>query len=56
MNVGAPGTNGVRITDLKDCQEVIDVFYKHGFREIDSAGIYCNGTTEEVKDRSPLRQ
>ena len=51
MTFGAPGKNTVRITDLKDCQEVIDVFYNHGHKELDTARMYGEGTTEEVSAR-----
>lgn len=36
MTIGAPGKNDVRISDLKEVQEIIDVFYKHGHRETDT--------------------
>ena len=33
--------------DLKVVQEIIDVFKKHGHNEIDTARVYCGGTSEE---------
>ncbi len=49
MTIGAPGKNGVRTSDLKEAQEIIDVFYKHGHKEIDTARVYAEGTTESVR-------
>ena len=51
MTMGEPGKNTIRIPDLKDCQEVIDVFYKYGHRELDTARQYGEGTTEEVSSQ-----
>lgn len=48
MTIGLPGKNGVRTSDLNEAQEIIDVFYKHGHREIDTARIYAEGSTESV--------
>ncbi|KAJ7124547.1 Aldo/keto reductase [Mycena epipterygia] len=47
MTFGAPGTNGARVTELKDVEAILDVFLKHGHREIDTAIAYCGGTSEE---------
>ncbi|PIL23923.1 hypothetical protein GSI_13674 [Ganoderma sinense ZZ0214-1] len=57
MTIGAPGKIGVRTSDLKEAQEIIDVFYKHGHKEIDTARIYAEGTTESglsYSTRCPL--
>ena len=34
--------------DLKECQEIIDIFYQHGHRELDTARVYGGGTSELV--------
>lgn len=47
MTFGESGKNGVRISDKKDCQEMIDTFLKYG-KEIDTARMYGEGTTEPV--------
>jgi len=46
MTMGEPGKNGVRNSDLKQCQEILDVYFTHGHREIDTARMYAEGTTE----------
>ena len=50
MTLGEPGKVGVRTSDLKDCQEILETFFKHGHKEIDTARIYAEGTTESVRD------
>ena len=49
MTIGAEGKNGVRNHNLKECQEIIDVFYRHGHKELDTARVYDEGTTERVR-------
>ncbi|KAI5115715.1 hypothetical protein M0805_009264 [Coniferiporia weirii] len=46
MTMGVRGKNTVRNHDLKECQEIINVFYKHGHKELDTARTYAEGTTE----------
>ena len=48
MTMGFPGVDGVRNTDLKECQEILDVFFDHGHTELDTARVYGSGTTEQV--------
>lgn len=48
MTIGAPGKNGVRTSTLDGAQEILDVFFKHGGRELDTARVYAEGTTEDV--------
>jgi len=48
MTMGIEGKNGVRNHDLKECQEIIDVFVNHGHTELDTARMYAEGTTEPV--------
>ncbi|THH17993.1 hypothetical protein EW146_g2930 [Bondarzewia mesenterica] len=47
MTFGAPGKDGARVHDLKDVEAILDVFQKHGHTEIDTARVYCGGTSEE---------
>ncbi|KAF7345488.1 Aldo/keto reductase [Mycena venus] len=47
MTFGAPGTDGSRVHDLKDIEAILDVFLKHGHRELDTARVYAGGTCEE---------
>ncbi|KIJ44110.1 hypothetical protein M422DRAFT_47589 [Sphaerobolus stellatus SS14] len=53
MTLGAPGQNGVRITELEECQRILDVYLKAG-KEIDTARQYGNGTTEECLSKLDL--
>ncbi|KAI1795943.1 Aldo/keto reductase [Ganoderma leucocontextum] len=55
MTIGAPGKNGVRTSDLKETQEIINVFFKHGHKEIDTARIYAEGTTESCLAKLDLK-
>jgi aflatoxin B1 aldehyde reductase len=47
MTFGAPGKEGARVHDLKNVEAILDVFQRHGHKEIDSARTYCGGTSEE---------
>ncbi|KAJ6567413.1 Aldo/keto reductase [Mycena vulgaris] len=47
MTFGEPGSSGARVHELKDVEAILDVFLKHGHREIDTARVYCGGTSEE---------
>lgn len=48
MTMGFQGTNGVRTSSEKDCQEILDIFFSHGHTELDTARVYAEGTTEQV--------
>ncbi len=48
MTMGEAGKNGVRTADPKECQEILDTFFSHGHKEIDTARMYAEGTTEPV--------
>lgn len=37
MTFGKEGTGGARVTSLKDCGEILDVFQAYGHKEIDTA-------------------
>ncbi|THH05376.1 hypothetical protein EW145_g4847 [Phellinidium pouzarii] len=54
MNMGVQGKNAVRNHDLQECQEIIDVFYKYGHKELDTARVYAEGTTEEYDRVFPV--
>ncbi|KAF8211060.1 Aldo/keto reductase [Mycena galopus ATCC 62051] len=38
---------GARVHEQKDIEAILDVFLKHGHRELDTARVYCAGTCEE---------
>lgn len=46
MTMGEPGKNGVRNADLKECQGILDVFFASGFKELDTAEMYGEGSTQ----------
>jgi aflatoxin B1 aldehyde reductase len=37
MIMGEAGKNGVRNSDLNECQTILDTFFSHGHTEIDTA-------------------
>ncbi|KAK7031734.1 Aldo/keto reductase [Favolaschia claudopus] len=45
MTFGMKGADGARVHDLKDIEAILDVFVKHGHREV--ARVYSWGTSEE---------
>lgn len=47
MTFGAEGKEQARVHDLKDVAAILDVFQAHGHTEIDTARVYCGGTSEE---------
>jgi aryl-alcohol dehydrogenase-like predicted oxidoreductase len=51
MTFGFAGKNGVRSSDNKECQQILDVFFAHGHKEIDTARAYAEGTAEQVSPR-----
>jgi|ERR1700722_19940097 len=51
MNLGDEGKTGVRISDLQECQNILDTFFAHGHTGLDTARIYAAGTTEQVRFR-----
>ncbi|THU78635.1 Aldo/keto reductase [Dendrothele bispora CBS 962.96] len=55
MTLGHTGKNGVRIADPKQCQEVLDAFFDHGHKELDTARVYAEGTTEQLLAQLDLR-
>ncbi|KAH7926385.1 Aldo/keto reductase [Leucogyrophana mollusca] len=55
MTFGFEGKNGVRTSSKADCQEILDVFFKHGHTELDTARMYAEGTTEQVLETLDLK-
>jgi len=47
MTFGEQGKEGARVHDIKDVEAILDVFLQHGHHEIDTARVYCGGTSEE---------
>ncbi|KAK4699683.1 aflatoxin B1 aldehyde reductase, partial [Phenoliferia sp. Uapishka_3] len=47
MTWGEEGTSGARVTDLKDCEKMLNIFLKHGHNEVDTAYMYTNQTSEQ---------
>ncbi|KAJ7612087.1 Aldo/keto reductase [Roridomyces roridus] len=48
MTFGAPDRLGQsKVHELKDVEAIVDVFLKHGHREVDTARLYAEGTSEE---------
>lgn len=48
-------TEQARITEVKECGEVLDILQKFGHSEVDTARIYCDGTSEEYLGQLDLR-
>lgn len=48
MTFGKAGIEGVRVSETKDAEAILDVFQAHGHKEVDTARIYGAGTTEPV--------
>ncbi|RPD76839.1 Aldo/keto reductase [Lentinus tigrinus ALCF2SS1-7] len=47
MTFGEQGKEGARVYELKDVEAILDIFQAHGHYEIDTARVYCGGTSEE---------
>jgi aflatoxin B1 aldehyde reductase len=43
----SPGVEQTRVHDLKDAAAMLDVFQKHGGKEVDTARVYGGGSSEE---------
>ncbi|THU82818.1 hypothetical protein K435DRAFT_871943 [Dendrothele bispora CBS 962.96] len=48
MTFGFEGKPGVRVHDLKQLEQIIDVFRAHGHAEIDNSRYYGDGSSEEI--------
>lgn len=55
MTMGEAGKSGVRNADLKECQEILDVYFGRGYRELDTARMYGEGTTEQYLAKLDLK-
>jgi hypothetical protein len=51
--MGYAGKNGIRLSDKQECQEILNTFFKYG-NEIDTARLYGEGTTEQVRNAFSL--
>ena len=47
MTFGKPGAEQTRVHSLPACSAILDVFQRHGHREIDTARFYGEGSSEE---------
>ncbi|KAG8855169.1 hypothetical protein FRB96_007207 [Tulasnella sp. 330] len=54
MTFGAEGKGGARVTDLGQCQEILDAYFARGHTELDTARAYAGGTTEEYLSQMNL--
>ncbi|RAL11225.1 aldo/keto reductase family protein [Aspergillus homomorphus CBS 101889] len=48
MTFGKPDTLGARVFDTATAATILDVFQRHGHREIDTARLYGHGSSEEM--------
>ncbi|KAK0450816.1 Aldo/keto reductase [Armillaria borealis] len=55
MTLGLPGSSAVRVTDKKEAQDILDTFFGFGHKELDTARIYCGGTTEQLLSQLDLQ-
>ncbi|KAG8967048.1 hypothetical protein FRC03_010796 [Tulasnella sp. 419] len=56
MTFGIAGKSGVRTSDTKECQKLVDAFLAHGHSEIDTSRMYGDGTTEEVLSKINIQK
>jgi len=54
MTFGEEGKVSVRTSALPECQKILDVYFKHGGKELDAARNYAGGTTEEYLSKLDL--
>lgn len=47
MTIGKAGMEGIRVSDHKDVNKMLDIFQSHGHNEIDNARLYGGGSSEE---------
>ncbi|KAF3934440.1 hypothetical protein ABW19_dt0200180 [Dactylella cylindrospora] len=47
MTFGEEGIEMARVHDLETCSKILDAFTSRGYTEVDTARLYCNGTSEE---------
>lgn len=46
MTFGKEGTSGARVHDIEEVKAILDIFQKHGHKEVDTARNYAAGTSE----------
>ncbi|KAG8911727.1 hypothetical protein FRC00_005935, partial [Tulasnella sp. 408] len=56
MTFGTKGMSGVRTSDPRECQELLNLFFTHGHKEVDTARVYGDGTTEVLLSKMILPQ
>ncbi|KAJ7787235.1 Aldo/keto reductase [Mycena olivaceomarginata] len=56
MTFGAKGADGARVHETKDIEAILDVFLKHGHRELDTARVYGVGTGEGVLGKTNWKE
>ncbi|KAF8507235.1 Aldo/keto reductase [Gautieria morchelliformis] len=54
MTMGAEHKNGVRTADLAECQKILDIYLSE-HKEIDTARMYAEGTTEEYLSQLDIK-
>lgn len=47
MTFGNSSASSARVTDKDEVQKLLKVFQSYGHNELDTARVYCDGTTEE---------
>ncbi|EGN92453.1 hypothetical protein SERLA73DRAFT_191099 [Serpula lacrymans var. lacrymans S7.3] len=55
MTMGFEGCGGVRTSNQSECQEIIDIFFKYGHTELDTAKGYGAGTTQQMLAKLDLK-
>ncbi|KAL6230137.1 NADP-dependent oxidoreductase domain-containing protein [Aspergillus navahoensis] len=56
MTSGPEGTQGARITSLDESNECLDFFQTKGYKQIDTARLYCSGRQEAFTRAAQWRQ
>jgi aflatoxin B1 aldehyde reductase len=46
MTFGEEGKEGARVHSSEQCRAILDIFAAHGHTELDTARMYCDGTSE----------
>ncbi|KAL2827730.1 NADP-dependent oxidoreductase domain-containing protein [Aspergillus cavernicola] len=54
MNIGDPGDDRTRVHTLEEAKQMIDTFQRYGHKDIDTARIYGNGSSETYLGRMNL--
>ncbi|KAI0826486.1 Aldo/keto reductase [Trametes gibbosa] len=56
MTFGEAGKEGARVTDIEDVKKILDIFQAHGHTEVDTALVYCGGTSEQYLAKVEWKQ